>query len=97
LVIGEIVAERIKIKIGSATKPMKNEKMEVTGRDSVTGVYQKQIEIDAVEVNEAISEPLSKIVNMVKSVMEEVPPELSSDIIDKGIVMSGGTATLKNF
>ena len=96
LVIGEIVAERIKIKIGSATKPMKNEKMEVTGRDSVTGLP-KQIEIDAVEANEVISEPLSKIVNMVKSVMEEVPPELSSDIIDKGIVMSGGTATLKNF
>ncbi|MBI2310730.1 rod shape-determining protein, partial [Candidatus Collierbacteria bacterium] len=45
----------------------------------------------------AISEPLSRIINMVKSVLEEVPPELSSDIIDKGIVMSGGTATLRNF
>jgi len=96
LVIGEIVAERVKIKIGSATKPSKNEKMEITGRDSVTGLP-RQVNISADEVNEAISEPLGKIINMVKTVMEEVPPELSSDIIDKGIVMSGGTATLKNF
>ena len=48
-------------------------------------------------VFEAISDPLGRIINMVKSVLEEVPPELSSDIIDKGIVMSGGTATLRNF
>lgn len=96
LVIGEITAERIKVKIGSATKPMKEETLEVTGRDSVTGLP-KSVVVTATDVFVAMSEPLSRIINMVKSVLEEVPPELSSDIIDKGIVMSGGTATLRNF
>ncbi len=96
LVIGEITAERIKVKIGSAIKPAKEETMEVTGRDSVTGLP-KSIQVTAGDVFEAICDPLMRIVNMVKSVLEEVPPELSSDIIDKGIVMSGGTATLRNF
>ena len=96
LVIGEITAERIKVKIGSATKPVKEETLEVTGRDSVTGLP-KSVVVTSTDVFVAISEPLSRIINMVKSVLEEVPPELSSDIIDKGIVMSGGTATLRNF
>lgn len=96
LVIGEITAERIKVKIGSATKPTKEETLEVTGRDSVTGLP-KSVIVTSTDVFVAISEPLSRIINMVKSVLEEVPPELSSDIIDKGIVMSGGTATLRNF
>ena len=94
--IGDATAERIKIKIGSALSLPKVEKMEVTGRDSVTGLP-RQIEIDSTEVTAIIAEPLEKIVGMVKSVMEEVPPELSSDIIDKGIAMSGGTSLLKNF
>jgi rod shape-determining protein MreB len=96
LVIGEVTAEKIKIKVGSATRPVREEVMEVTGRDSVTGLP-KSIRVTAGDVFEAISDPLSRIINMVKSVLEEVPPELSSDIIDKGIVMSGGTATLRNF
>lgn len=96
LVIGEITAERIKVKIGSATKPTKEETLEVTGRDSVTGLP-KSVVVTSMDVFVAISEPLGRIINMVKSVLEEVPPELSSDIIDKGIVMSGGTATLRNF
>ena len=96
LVIGELTAEKIKVKIGSATKPVKDESMAVTGRDSVTGLP-KSVVVTASDVHEAISDPLSRIINMVKSVLEEVPPELSSDIIDKGIVMSGGTATLRNF
>lgn len=96
LVIGEVTAERVKVKIGSATKPTKDEQMEVTGRDSVTGLP-KSVMVTAHDVFEAISDPLLRIINMVKSVLEEVPPELSSDIIDKGIVMSGGTATLRNF
>lgn len=95
LVIGEVTAEKIKMKIGTAVEPIKVESMEVTGRDSVTGLP-KSVMVTANEVYEAISEPLRRIVTMVKSVLEEVPPELSSDIIDKGIVMSGGTATLKN-
>lgn len=96
LVIGEITAEKVKVKVGSATRPVKDESMEVTGRDSVTGLP-KSVMVTAMDVFEAIGDPLSKIINMVKSVLEEVPPELSSDIIDKGIVMSGGTATLRNF
>ena len=75
---------------------LKEETLEVTGRDSVTGLP-KSVVVTSTDVFVAISEPLSRIINMVKSVLEEVPPELSSDIIDKGIVMSGGTATLRNF
>lgn len=96
LVVGEQTAERVKITLGSAILPEKTGKMDVTGRDSVTGLP-KQVEITAGEVCEAIRETLEKIVAMVKTVMEEVPPELSSDIIDKGVVMSGGTAYLRNF
>ncbi len=96
LIIGELTAEKIKVKIGSATKLAKDESMEVTGRDSVTGLP-KSVVVAASDVHVAISDPLNRIINMVKSVLEEVPPELSSDIIDKGIVMSGGTATLRNF
>lgn len=96
LVIGETTAEKIKIKIGSAVPVMKEEKMEITGRDSISGLP-RQIEISSFEVQEAIREPLSRIIGMLKNVMEEVPPELSSDIIDKGIVMSGGTAQLRGF
>jgi rod shape-determining protein MreB and related proteins len=96
LVIGERTAEKIKILLGSAIETSKQDKMDVTGRDSVTGLP-RQVVITSKEVCLAIREPLNKIVSMVKSVMEEVPPELSSDIIDKGVVMSGGTALLKNF
>lgn len=96
LVIGESTAEKVKIKIGTAVPPKKEEAMDVTGRDSITGLP-KQVTVTNVEAYEAIKEPLSRIVGMLKSVMEEVPPELSSDIIDKGIVMSGGTAQLRGF
>ena len=96
LVIGESTAESVKIKVGSAVPSSKEDKAEVTGRDSITGLP-RQIEIASVEVYEAIREPLGKIISMLKTVMEEVPPELSSDIIDKGIVMSGGTALLRGF
>lgn len=95
LVIGETTAERVKVKIGSATRLAKEESIEVTGRDSITGLP-KSVGVLSSEVFEAISESLAKIAGMVKSVLETVPPELSSDIIDKGIVMSGGTATLRN-
>lgn len=94
LVIGELTAEDIKIKVGSAIAPSKTEKFEVTGRDSITGLP-RSIEVSNMEIFEAMKEPLQKIINMVKLVMEEVPPELSSDIIDKGIVMTGGTARLQ--
>jgi len=96
LVIGETTAEGVKIKIGSAVPSSKEEKKLITGRDSITGLP-RQVEISSYEIYEAIREPLGKIIAMLKTVMEEVPPELSSDIIDKGIVMSGGTALLTGF
>jgi rod shape-determining protein MreB len=96
LVIGEQTAEHIKIKIGSAMPVTHEETMEVTGRDSIAGLP-RSVTVSSTDVFEAMREPLGKIIQMLKTVMEEVPPELSSDIIDKGIVMSGGTALLRGF
>jgi len=98
LVVGETTAETIKIKIGSALKVSKeeNKRMEIKGRDSVSGLPRK-IEIARNEVVEALEPSLKQISSMVKNVLSEVPPELASDIIDKGIVMSGGTSMLLNF
>lgn len=95
LIIGEQTAEAVKIKIGSATKLAREESMNVKGRDVVTGLP-RTISFTSGEVNLAMQKPLSQIVGVVKAVLEETPPELSSDIIDKGIVMSGGTSTLRN-
>lgn len=95
LAIGEQTAEEIKIKIGSAlplTEPMM---MEVKGRDQVTGLP-RVIDINSDEVTEAIGEPLAAICGVVKSVLEKTPPELASDIIDRGVIMTGGTALLRN-
>lgn len=91
------MAEEVKIKIGSATKLKESEvqKMEVRGRDAFTGLP-KTVEITSEEVTEAISDIVRKIVSAAKGVLEQVPPELASDIIDKGIVMSGGTSLLRN-
>lgn len=95
LVIGEQTAEEIKQKIGSAVDFAKPKIMRVKGRDSVTGLP-RDIDVSSEEVTAALSRPLGQIITMVKSVLEEIPPELSSDIIDKGIVMSGGSSQLAN-
>lgn len=95
LIISDRMAEEIKIKIGSAMPLDPKEKMEIRGRDSLVGLP-KTVEINSDEVSEAIAIPLSQIVSSVKAVLEQTPPELSSDIIDKGIVMSGGTSLLRN-
>lgn len=95
LIIGDRMAEEIKIKIGSALPLDREAKMEVRGRDSLMGLP-KTVEITSSQVIEAIAQPLTTIVGVVKSVLEQTPPELSSDIIDKGIVLSGGTSLLKN-
>lgn len=95
LIIGDQTAELVKIKIGSATKLAREESMNVKGRDTVSGLP-RTIVLTSGDVNQALSKPLSQIVGVVKAVLEETPPELSSDIIDKGIVMSGGTSTLRN-
>ena len=98
LLIGERTAEEIKIAIGNAlVEPGKaGAKMEIRGRDSITGLP-RTIELSEEQVNEAIRPVLLDIVSGVKKVLEQTPPELASDIIDKGIVMSGGTSLLRNF
>jgi len=95
LAIGERTAEEIKITIGSALPQKKEETMEVRGRDLMMGLP-RTIEIRSNEITEAISDQLFEIVRAVKTVLHETPPELSADVIDKGMVMSGGTSLLRN-
>ncbi len=94
LLIGERTAEQIKIEIGSAY-PLKEEiRMEIKGRDLVEGVP-KTLTISDEEIREALAEPVSAIVEAVRMALERTPPELSADIMDKGIVLSGGGALLR--
>jgi rod shape-determining protein MreB len=95
LAIGERTAELIKISIGSAIKVEDEEKISIRGRDLSTG-YPRIIEITTNEVAEAIQEHLKEIVQAVKNVLQETPPELCSDVMDRGITISGGGALLKN-
>ena len=95
LIIGEGTGEKVKIEIGAAMPMQKEKIMEVKGRDSVSG-FPKTITILSNEIAQILSMPLSQIALAIKNVLERTPPELSSDIIDKGIVLSGGTALLKN-
>ena len=97
LLIGERTAELIKITIGSAYPGPDSEDltMEVKGRDLVGGIP-KTLEIGAKEIREAIAEPVNSIVEAVRIALERTPPELASDIVDKGIVISGGGALLRN-
>lgn len=95
LAIGEGTAEKVKIKIGSAL-PQENEPLlKIRGRDLVDGLP-KTIEIRGNEITDAISEQLREIIKAVKSVLQDTPPELVADIMDKGIVLSGGGALLRN-
>jgi rod shape-determining protein MreB len=96
LMIGEQTAEEVKIKIGHALPEEEDETMEVRGRDQVSGLP-KTILLTSGEVTEAIAEPLAAIVGVVKAVLEKTPPELASDVIDRGIVMTGGGALLRGF
>jgi rod shape-determining protein MreB len=95
LAIGEQTAEKIKINIGNAYPAEEIEYMEVKGRDLVAGVP-RTVEINSDEVRDALSEPVNVIVQAVMKALEYTPPELSADIIDKGIVLTGGGAQLKN-
>jgi rod shape-determining protein MreB len=96
LMIGEQTAEEVKISIGSALPLEEEMSMEVRGRDQVSGLP-KTIRISSGEVTEAIAEPLASVVSVVKNVLEKTPPELASDVIDRGIVMTGGGALLRGF
>lgn len=94
LMIGERTAEEIKIKIGSAFKLEKESSMEVKGRDLVAGLP-KTINISSQEVREALLEPISTIVDSVRITLERCPPELSADLVDRGLVLAGGGALLR--
>jgi rod shape-determining protein MreB len=97
LLIGERTGEMIKIAIGSAY-PFANEhemSMEIKGRDLVGGIP-KTLEVSSKDIREAIAEPINAIVDSVRIALERTPPELAADIVDKGIVLSGGGALLKN-
>ena len=98
LIIGDRMAEMVKIQIGSAIAlpPKEVQYMEIRGRDGVTGLPESYT-LSSDEVTEAIRDVLVKIVSAIKGVLEQTPPELASDIIDKGIILSGGTSLLKNF
>ena len=96
LFIGERTAEQIKISLGNAFPSEEDaDTMEVKGRDVVSGIP-KVLELTSAEVKEALTEPLNSILDVVRTTLERTPPELSSDIVDKGVVLTGGGALLKN-
>jgi rod shape-determining protein MreB len=94
LMIGDRTAEEIKLKVGSAYPLEQELTLSVRGRDLVAGLP-KTIEVSSVEIREALQEPILAIVEKVKRVLEQTPPELSSDIIERGIVLTGGGALLR--
>jgi len=93
LMIGERTAEEIKITIGSADPDLKDETMEIRGRDLVTGLP-KTLKITSHEIKEALAEPVNSIIDAIKVTLEKTPPELAADIMDRGIVMTGGGSLL---
>ncbi|WP_309713691.1 rod shape-determining protein [Armatimonas sp.] len=94
LMIGDRTAEEIKIRIGSAFPLEQELYMEVKGRDLVAGLP-KTVDVSSDEIREALAEPISQVVDRVKAVLEHTPPELSSDIIERGIMLTGGGALLR--
>ncbi len=95
LLIGERTAEQIKIEIGSAYPEEEVHTMEVKGRDLVSGIP-KTLGINSTEIRDALSETVNAIVEAVRIALERTPPELAADIVDKGIVLAGGGANLRN-
>lgn len=94
LIIGEQTAERLKIEIGNASPEKNIEKVEIKGTDAITGLP-RRLEIDSVEVREALKDPITQIVEEIKRTLAQTPPELAADIVERGIVMTGGGALLK--
>ncbi|MCS7070053.1 MAG: rod shape-determining protein, partial [Anaerolinea sp.] len=92
--IGQPTAESVKIQVGAAVPLPEELTMDVQGRDNVTGLP-RTVTITTGEVVEAIAEPLRQIADIVRSALSQTPPELASDIIDRGIVLTGGTALLR--
>ena len=95
LAIGDTTAEQIKIQIGCAMPLMTETAMEIRGRDLTTGLP-RNVKITSTQIEEAIKESIGKIVDIVKLTLEKTPPELASDIMEKGIVLAGGGALIKN-
>jgi len=95
LFIGERTAEKIKLSLGNAYPVDEEKTMEIKGRDLLSGIP-KTYEISSSEVREALSDPLQQIIDVIKTTLEKTPPELASDIVDKGIILTGGGALLKN-
>jgi rod shape-determining protein MreB len=94
LIIGEQTAEKLKIEIGNAVPEKTIEKVEIKGTDAITGLP-RRLEIDSVEVREALRDPVSQIIDQVKITLGQTPPELAADIVEQGIVMTGGGSLLK--
>jgi rod shape-determining protein MreB and related proteins len=94
LLVGEPTAERIKMRIGSAVPLVPEEEIDVKGRDLVSGLP-KIVRIDSAGVRDAMQEPISRIVNAVRRALEMTPPELASDILEHGIVLTGGGALIR--
>ncbi len=96
MMIGERTAEEVKMTIGSAYPPDHEETMDVRGRDLVTGLP-KTLKVSSTEIQRALSDTVNSIVDAIKATLEKSPPELAADIMDRGIVMTGGGSLLRNF
>jgi len=96
LAIGETTAEQIKLKLGCAKPLMTEEAMEIRGRHLITGLPETLV-ITSTQVQEAINESIEEIIDIIKQTLEKTPPELASDIMERGIVLTGGGALIKNF
>jgi cell shape determining protein, MreB/Mrl family len=96
LLIGERTAEEVKIEIGTAMEVERPARMNVRGRDLVTGLP-KTLTINQNQIREALAEPIEGIIDAIKGTLEKCPPELAADIMDRGIVMTGGSSLLRNF
>ena len=95
LAIGTTIAEQVKIELGCAAKPISEKTMEISGRDLTTGLPENRT-ISSEEVCKAMAPSIEKIVELVKSTLEKTPPELVSDIIERGIILTGGGALIKD-
>lgn len=94
VVVSEMTAEDIKLRIGAASAVEPNETLEIQGRDQVSGLP-RNVNVTTADVVEALEEPLGEIVNCIRSTLEHTPPELTSDIIDRGMMLCGGGALLR--
>jgi rod shape-determining protein MreB len=94
VIIGSTTAEQLKVRIGAAVPPDKEESLEVQGQDQVSGLP-RPVTLTSGEVVEALQEPLKQVIENCRKVLEKTPPELVSDIIDRGVALTGGGALLR--